>query len=256
MPRVRLIHWKAAEAAPILQALRTAGYQVDYDENPDYHLSQAIRAELPAAVVIDLSWRPSHGREVGVFLRGSKSTRHVPIVFVDGLAEKVERIREELPDAVYTTGAKIVPALKKAIANAPENPVRPPQIMERYRARPAAQKLGIKPSGKIVVVDPPRDYTAVIGPLPDGASFSEDPRGRAEVTLWFVRDLAGLHEGLPRMRARASDSKLWILWRKGEKQGLKIPEIRELAIAMGLVDYKICAVNQTWSGLLFARRKT
>src|SRR5690348_12532442 len=111
MPRVRVIHWKAAEAAPLLDSLRTAGYEVDYEERPDYHIAQAIRAEAPAAVVIDLSRLPSHGREVGTFLRGSKSTRHIPIVFVNGAPEKVEGIRSALPDAVYTSTARVAQAL-------------------------------------------------------------------------------------------------------------------------------------------------
>jgi hypothetical protein len=255
--RVRLIHWKAAEAAPLLKSLRDAGYQVDYEEMPDYHLSQAIRAEQPAAVVIDLSRRPSHGREAAVFLRGSKTTRHIPIVFVDGLPEKVEAIREKLPDAVYTTSGRLSAAVKKAIATAPENPVKPPQMMERYRARTAAQKLGIQPGGKVSLVDPPRDYAAVVGALPEGAAFVEDPGERCEVTLWFVRDPAGYQEALPRMRGRAAAGKLWVIWRKGAQEGGVTQQmIRELAIAVGLVDYKVCAVNAQWSGLLFARKKT
>jgi CheY-like chemotaxis protein len=256
MPRVRLIHWKAAEAGPLLNSLRTAGYQVDYEERPDYHVGQAIRAELPAAVVIDLSRLPSHGREIATYLRGSKSTRHVPIVFVNGPPEKVEALREKLPDAVYTTNARIAQALKKAITDAPANPVSPPQMMERYSGRTAAEKLGIKTGGKVAVIDPPRDYAAVIGTLPEGVSLVEQSRARCEVTLWFAHDPATFQEALPRMRSRAAEGKLWILWRKGAKaNSITQQMIRELAIAVGLVDYKICSVNETWSGLLFARKK-
>jgi hypothetical protein len=256
MPRVRVIHWKAAEAGPLIESLRAAGYQVYYEERPDYHLGQAIRAEAPAAVVIDLSRLPSHGREIATYLRGSKSTRHVPIVFVNGAEEKVEFIREKLPDAVYTSTARVAQALRKAIAHAPADPVRPPQMMERYRARTAAEKLGIKSGDQVALFDAPRDYAAVIGALPEGASLVEQPRGRCPVTLWFVRDPAGYQEALPRMRGRAADGKLWILWRKGKAQGgVTSPMIREMALAMGLVDYKVCAVNAVWSGLLFARKK-
>ncbi len=257
MPRVRLIHWKAAEAAPLVDSLRTAGYQVDYEERPDYHIGQAIRAEPPAAVVIDLSRLPSHGREVATYLRGSKSTRHVPIVFVDGVPEKVQAIREKLPDAVYTKAGRVAQALRKAITEAPTDPVTPPQMMERYRGRTAAEKLGIKAGDAVAVFDGPRDYAAAIGPLPEGVTLLESPRARCAVTLWFVEDDAAYQEGLPRMRSRAADSKLWILWRKGAgKSRISSQTIRELAIAVGLVDYKICAVNATWSGLLFARKKT
>jgi hypothetical protein len=256
LPRVRLIHWKAAEAAPLLESLRAAGYRVDYEERPDYHLSQAIRAEQPAAVVIDLSRLPSHGREVGTYLRGSKSTRYIPIVFVDGLPDKVEAIREKLPDAMYTTSARLGRDVTKAIADAPTEPLTPPQMMERYRGRTAAEKLGIKPGNKVALFDAPRDYAAVIGTMPDGASFIEQPRASCEVTLWFVREPAAYQEGLARMRERALGSKLWILWRKGPQQSVITSQtIRELAIAVGLVDYKVCSVNETWSGLAFARKR-
>jgi hypothetical protein len=256
MPRVRLFHWKAAEAEPLLESLLAAGYEVDYEERPDYRITQTIRSEMPAAIVIDLSRLPSHGREIAVFLRGAKSTRHIPIVFVDGLPEKVEATRQKLPDAVYTTAGRIAAALKKAIAEAPANPVIPPQMMERYTARAAAQKLGIKPGDKVALFDPPRDYAAVIGALPDGASLLEQPRGACPVTLWFLSDPAVYQEALPRMRTRAAAGKLWVLWRKGAKQGgLTENLIRDLAIAVGLVDYKVCSVNEVWSGLLFAVKK-
>jgi hypothetical protein len=257
MARVRLIHWKKEEAAPLLKSLGAAGYQVDYEERPDYHLGQAIRAQPPAAVVIDLSRLPSHGREIAIYLRGSKAARHIPLVFVDGEPEKVEAIRQKLPDAVYTPGARVAQALKKAIAEAPENPVVPPQMMERYRARAAAEKLGIKAGSKVAVIDPPRDYVAVIGPLPEGASLQEDSRRHCDMTLWFVHDPAAYQAELPHMRASAAGGKLWIFWRKGaaaRQSGVTPKLIRDSAIAVGLVDYKICSVNETWSGLLFTRK--
>ena len=254
---VRLIHWKAAEAAPLVGALGKAGYRVDYEANPDYHLTQAIRAQQPAAVVIDLSRLPSHGREVAIFLRGSKTTRHVPIVFVNGAPEKVEAVRERLPDAVYTTEKRLVADLRRAIRAAPAAPVVPAQMMERYTGRTAAQKLGIREGDTVTLVDPPRDYIHVLGKLPDGVSFDE-AGGRAAVTLWFVRDQADYEAALPEMREYAAHGKFWVLWQKQaarKNANITAQTIRESAIAMGLVDYKVCAVNEIWSGLAFSRKK-
>jgi CheY-like chemotaxis protein len=259
MARLRVVHWNRAEAAPLLAKLREGGFQVDYEERPDYHLAQAIRAEQPAAVLIDLSRLPSHGREIGVHLRGVKSTRHVPIVFVNGDPEKVEATRQKLPDAAYTTTARVLSALRRAIAEAPAAPVVPPQMMERYAGRTAAQKLGIKEGHRIAVVDPPRDYAKVIGPLPDGASLDESAEAGSHVTLWFVRDPAVFHASLAAIRERAANTKLWILWQKQSARGaggINENAIRDAAIAVGLVDYKVCAVNQTWSGLALAPRKS
>jgi CheY-like chemotaxis protein len=256
--RVRVVHWRAAEAAPLVALLREAGYRVDYEENPDYHLAQKIRAAPPVAVVIDLSRLPSHGGELAIFLRGSKATRHVPIVFVNGAPEKVEVVRQKLPDAVYTVDKRLLPDLRRAIREAPEAPVAPPQMMERYQARTAAQKLGIREGAKVAVFDPPRDYAKVIGALPAGAEFTEDDADGCAVALWFVRDAAGYQAALPDMRRIAGQSKLWILWQKqsgGKQSGISSQTIREEAIAMGLVDYKVCSVNETWSALAFARKK-
>lgn len=253
MPRVRLIHWKAGEAAPLLAALRTAGHVVDYDEKLSYDGFRAIRESPPDVFAIDLSCLASHGREVAAFFRGQKATRHIPIVFVGGAPEKVEAIRKLLPDAVYTASGRVRSALREALAHPPASPTVPPQMMARYAARTAAQKLGIREGSTAALVDPPRNYAQVIGELPDGAALDEAPAAACPITLWFVHDAAGCRDALPGMRNLAGRTKLWILWRKGS--GVTQPFLRECAAAVGLVDYKICSVDAVWSGMLFARRK-
>jgi CheY-like chemotaxis protein len=257
MPRVRIIHWKPAESGPLVEACQSAGFQVDYDaEAPSGPaISRGIRVNPPDAVVIDLSRQPSHGREVAVWLRGMKLTRHIPIVFVNGEAEKVEKIRATLPDATFSTTAKVRAAVTSACRNAPAAPVQPPPMMERYKAKTAAEKLGIKAASSAGVIDAPRDYLSVLGKLPDDAVILEDPESVQAVTLWFVDDPAVLHARLGGMRAIAARTKLWILWRKGSDNGLTQNFIREAALDRGLVDYKICSVDGRWSGILFARKK-
>ena len=80
-----------------------------------------FRENPPDAVVINLGRLPSHGREAGVFLRGSKSTRLIPLLFVctegvEGYPEKVARVKETLPDARYTTYVKIGPVFEEVLA--------------------------------------------------------------------------------------------------------------------------------------------
>ena len=74
---------------------------------------RSLRESPPLAAVIDLTRLPSHGRYVAAEIRATKSTRHIPIVFVDGDPEKVERIRKDLPDAVYTSRSRLASALKR-----------------------------------------------------------------------------------------------------------------------------------------------
>ncbi len=257
MSRVRLLHWKAAEAAAHLDSLRAAGYEVEYEEQFRPGLMKLWRESPPDAFVIDLSRLPSHGREIAIALRQSPATRAVPIVFCDGADEKIDRIRRDLPDAAYCSLSKLPSSLRKAIANPPVKPVKPVQMMDRYASRTAAQKLGIKESSTVAVIDPPRDFMKVLGELPHGVEFAEEGDNKASVTLCFVHDAGLLRSVLSRVRALASTSKLWILWRKGSaKGGVTERLVREQAIDLGLVDYKICSVNETWSALLFAAKRT
>ena len=257
MHRVRIIHWRPAEAASLIDSVRTAGFDPEYDgEMNGPAVSRAIRAHLPDAVLIDLSRLPSHGREVGIWLRGIKATRHIPLVFVNGEGEKLERVRKDLPDAAYATPANLKDVLRTSCRGIARDPVVPPQMMERYQEKPAAQKLGIVAASTVAVMNAPRDYAHALGELPEGVEIFEDPRTVRPVTLWFVLDLETLLAALPRMHAIAAKTKLWIVWRKGKEGRISQNTIRETAIEGGLVDYKICSLDAQWSGILFARKKS
>src|SRR5436190_2193733 len=91
--RVCLIHWNEAEAEPRVERLRAAGFDAMRIAITGPGASGIIRKQQPSALVIDLSRLPSHGREIGLHLRRQKTTRHVPLVFVEGEPEKVARIR-------------------------------------------------------------------------------------------------------------------------------------------------------------------
>jgi hypothetical protein len=256
--RIQVIHWKAAEAGALLDACRDAGFEVDYIERDGASISRAIRANLPAAIVIDLSRLPSHGREVAVWLRGQKSTHRIPIVFVGGEAEKVQRIREILPDASYSTLSSLKTSLKAAIRLSQSNLVTPPAMMERWRWKSAVQKLGIEAHSSVSVVGPPRDFPALLGNLPEGVDFIEDGENDvacAPVTLWFIESLEALLQSLRPIRALANRTKMWVLWKKGSDNGVNQVSICKAAIEVGLVTYKLCAVDAHWSAMLFARKK-
>jgi hypothetical protein len=165
MPRVRLFHWKAEEAKPLIAKLRAAGYEVVHKPGARTSMRE-LKKSGAVAVVIDLSRMPSHGKYVGAWLRGSKSTRHIPLVFVGGETEEVAAIQKHLPDAVYASVAGIGAAVKKAIAHPPRDPVVPKQMMETAPARTAAQKMGIREESVLGLIDPPADYLKVLGNFP------------------------------------------------------------------------------------------
>jgi hypothetical protein len=237
----------------MIAALRAAGHKVNYKDTLANY--RELRETPPDAIVIDLSRTPSHGRELAVFVRGSKHLRHIPIVFVDGEPEKVEAVRRLIPDASYTSASRLKSALRSALANPPENPVRPAQMMDRWAGRSTAQKLGVAKNARIAVIDPPPDYARAIGDLPEGAVFEEESTTGCQPALWFVHGPAEFQAALPQMRRLAAHSRLWILWRKGKRDDLDGNIIRRGAIDVGLVDYKICSINDTWSAMVFAVKK-
>jgi CheY-like chemotaxis protein len=245
-----MLHWRDHQA--LLNTLRKAGHQVDFEERPTI---TTIRGANPDAIVIDLSVTPSRGRDYATYLRGSKSLRHLPIVFVDGEPEKVEKVRELLPDAVYTTLAKVAAAVKRAISKAPAAPVVPPQYMERWTGRTTAQKMGIVEGSRVALLDAPPDYARVLGELPKDVSLEEEPDEVLPVTLWFVRDPEVYIRALPRKRSIAARTKFWVVWPKGKRDGINQFVIRETALELGLVDYKICSVNEVWTAMVFAVKK-
>ncbi|MGE0129963.1 MAG: hypothetical protein AB7U82_17915 [Blastocatellales bacterium] len=260
MRRVRLIHWKAEEAAGKIAKLRAAGYEVDYGETTPGALRDYLN-NPPAAFVIDLSRLPSHGRDVAMALRTHKTTRHTPMVFVEGEPEKIERIKVSLPDAVYTTWSRIRSSLKAAIASPTTNPVVPESNLAGYSGTPLPKKLGIKPKTIVALVGAPKDFEKTLGELPEGVKLKKQVGKQCDLIIWFIRMRAELYDRIKEMgelTGAASGNGLWIAWPKqasGVATDLNQNVVRETGLASGLVDYKVCAIDATWSGLKFARRK-
>jgi hypothetical protein len=257
--RVVLFHWNAPEAEERAESLRRAGFVPSVVTGDGGAALVAIRREPPDAFVIDLARLPSHGREVGLALRSYRDTRRVPIVYVGGEGEKVERIRSLLPDATYTPSwAGIGPAVRRAMRNAPEDPVRPASVLAGYSGTPLPKKLGVRAGTRVGLSGAPPGFEATLGALPEGATVHRDLRGPRDLVLWFVRSADGLARGLPRHLRHGEGGGLWILWPKkasGRSSDLSQTVVRGAAMAAGLVDFKVCAVDATWSGLRFSRRE-
>jgi len=257
MLRIRLIHWNAAEAEKRAAKLRSFGYDVDFEPFTPAALN-LLRQEPPTAVVIDLTRLPSQGGDVGVALRKFKATRHVPLVFVEGDPEKVARIKHLLPDAAYTSWSRIRSSMHRAIAEPPAEPVVPRSTMEGYAGAPLAKKLGIKPGSIVVLIGAPSDFEGALGALPEGVTLRRQNRGRRDLTIWFTRSRKDLHGRIEPIAAVAGENGLWIAWPKKTSalaSDLSQAIVREVGLAAGWVDYKVCAIDETWSGLKFTRRR-
>ena len=236
---------------------RPQGYSVDSEQlNPESF--RWLRANPVAATVIDLSRRPSQGRDVALAIRLSKGSRHIPLVFVDGEPGKVAGIRKLLPDAAYTSWSRIRGSLKRAIAHPVAGPVVPESAFAGYCGTSLSKKLGIRANSAVLLVNAPRDFEKTLGKLPEGVRLRWRAGGRSDLIIWFTGSRSALERRLQRMIGLAEQAGLWIVWPKkgsGISSDLSQAVVRKLGLAAGLVDYKICAVDETWSGLLFSVRK-
>ena len=123
-----------------------------------------------------------------------------------------------------------------------------------YSGTPLAKKLGIKPRTKLVAVgEVPSEYKSWLGPLPEGATIVGKGKPPLEAVHVFVTKRAELAKHLEHLRkALAPDGYAWISWpKRASKVPTNITEdiIREVALPMGFVDIKVCAVSEVWSGL-------
>jgi CheY-like chemotaxis protein len=253
-----LIHWDAPEAKLRVARLEALGYAATFHNRAGPTLLRTIRDQAPSAVVIDLSRLPSQGRDVAVALRINKVTRPIPIVFVDGLPEKVLVVRQTLPDAVYSTWTHLAEDLPKAIDRPPRNPVVPASALAGYAGKSLGDKLGIKANSAVALLNAPLDFAGTLEPLPEGVALRRQMGEDVDLVLWFVRTHRELQEGLPLRATRLGEGRLWVIWPKktsGQSGGLSQTSVRALGLAQGLVDYKIASIDATWSGLLFSRRK-
>lgn len=251
-----MIHWKATEAVERAEIIRSAGYDVLHEAFGPAAFKE-MRKSPPDAIVIDLTRLPSHGRDVGLGIRQYKDTRHVPLVFVEGEPAKVERARELLPDAVYTSWDRILEALEKAIAHPPQKPVVPSSALAGYAGAPLPKKLGIKTDAVVYLIDAPEDFENSIGDLPEGVTFARNVPKQNDLAVWFVRSQGELAGRIDRVKKVIGKGGLWIAWPKkssGIKSDLTQQSVRERGLAAGLVDYKVCSIDETWSGLKFRVR--
>ena len=132
-------------------------------------------------------------------------------------------------------------------------PVRKPA---GYSGTPLVGKLGIKPDTRVQFFSPPDKFGDTLGALPSG--LTHVTRGSLDFAIVFARKKAELGRRFPSVRDRLeSNGTLWVGWpKKSARTGTDLTEdvVRAIGLAAGLVDVKVCAIDDTWSGLKFVRR--
>ncbi len=130
--------------------------------------------------------------------------------------------------------------------------------MAGYSKRSLAEKLGIKEGLRLFLLNPPEGYLAMIGPLPANVTGEKTLQKNVDLIHFFTKEKTALEKTFPKLAGSLADKgALWISWPKGASKvatDLNENVIRQIGLATGLVDVKVCAVDEIWSGLKFVRR--
>lgn len=128
-----------------------------------------------------------------------------------------------------------------------------------YSGTPLAKKLGIKPGFSVTAVNAPDNFEELLRPLPNNVSLSTHLKAEADVIHFFTNSRDELFRGLAEYKNLIKQNgSIWVSWyKKAAKLPTEITEdsVREAAFPLGLVDIKVCAVDEKWSGLKLVIRK-
>jgi hypothetical protein len=131
--------------------------------------------------------------------------------------------------------------------------------MAGYSGTPLAAKLGIRAECEVVVVNAPNGYRELLEPLPTSVRFASKPGPSTHIVHVFATKRGDLERALASYRERLSpQAVVWVSWpKKSAKVASELTEntVRELALPLGFVDVKVCAVSEVWSGLKLVVRR-
>ncbi len=256
--RIRLIDWSAESSRQRARALRDAGYVVSSGPLDSARSLKELKSNPPDAVVILLDRLPGQGRDLGIALRTNGRTRLVPLVFAEGSDAKIENTRKNLPDAHFTPWSRIRSTLRRAIAHPPTTPVVPRTNLAAYSGTPLPRKLGMRENETVLLVNSPEGFIDTLLPLPQGIRFRKRGVGKCDLIIWFCPSMRQFQAGLERLLKVLGKGGIWIAWPKkssGVATDLTPIAIRKGGLEAGLVDFKICSIDNTWSALRFTRQK-
>ncbi|MBN1466420.1 hypothetical protein JXA02_11700 [candidate division KSB1 bacterium] len=257
MKKIHLFHFNKEEIAARSEQIESFGYSVDSNLPSGADFFKRFKEKPPNGIVIDLSRSPSQGRDIGIYMRHSKATRFIPLLFVDGAPDKILKVKEQLPDAVFTAWDSLKSDLKYALADPPANLVVPESTMAGYAGTPLLKKLGIRGGMAVGLVHAPDGFRSVLQ-CPANVRLIDGATKEATLLLWFLHSLQQLDDELQEMVEHAAHARIWMIWPKKTSPlaaDLTQQLVRERGLSVGLVDYKVCSVDETWSGLLFTKKR-
>ncbi len=131
--------------------------------------------------------------------------------------------------------------------------------MAGYSGTPLPRKLGITPGARVALIGAPEGFEATLGELPERVRVVRPGRGHADVAIFFTTERRALKRRIAALEQRIEpDGALWVAW---PKRAARVPTdmsediVRDVALPRGLVDNKVCAIDETWSGLRLVVRR-
>ena len=158
----------------------------------------------------------------------------------------------------FCTWERIRSAIEEAIANPPKSPHVPPNQMSRGATSPLVKKLNIKTKTVVVILNGPNHFSDALTGLPSGVTLRKTNRGRRDLTIWFVDRAVDFLDRLNEVSNKIEDGSLWVAYPKKtsrHKTDLTKKMIRTTCLEIGLVDYKVCSIDDTWTGIRFTWRR-
>ncbi|HSS17639.1 MAG TPA: DUF3052 domain-containing protein [Candidatus Dormibacteraeota bacterium] len=132
--------------------------------------------------------------------------------------------------------------------------------MAGYSGTPLPQKLGIKPGLTVVTINAPTNYRRLLGTIPQGVTFSDRFKPDSSFVHVFIKKRSELETRLSALREKMADTgTVWVSWPKkscGVPSDVTEDVVRAVALPLGFVDVKVCAIDETWSGLKLMVRRT
>ncbi len=134
-----------------------------------------------------------------------------------------------------------------------------PQPTAGYSATPLVRKLGFAPGMRVHYANAPEHFADLVGELPDGVRILKRPAPELDLAMLFVTERRALARGVQTLQPKLQPAgMIWVAW---PKRASKVPTditedvVREVALPRGLVDVKVCAIDEVWSGLKLVVRK-
>ncbi len=148
---------------------------------------------------------------------------------------------------------------KKSVKARPKTKSKPSSSPAGYSGTPLPKKLGVHPGSRVGLVGAPPGFEALLEPLPPEATLTRSARATCDLWIWFPRTLRELDQRMAMRVEQLGANGIWICWPKkasGVQTDLSEALVRTRGLSAGLVDFKVCAIDATYSGLKLTRRKT